>query len=62
MLLLYKQILQHGEVIADESPEQTELLLSGLVVKQDGKVRVFNRIYQAVFNLNWVEQTLREQV
>jgi hypothetical protein len=61
MLLLYKQILEQGEVVADESPEQTELQLrlSGLVVKQDGKLRVFNRIYEAVFNLAWVEQALR---
>lgn len=59
MLLLYKQILEQGEVVADESPEQTELRLSGLVVKQDGKLRVFNRIYEAVFHLAWVEQELR---
>lgn len=59
MLLLYKQILEQGEVVADESPEQTELRLSGLAVKQDGKLRVFNRIYEAVFNLAWVEQELR---
>ncbi|MEP0885174.1 AAA-like domain-containing protein [Trichocoleus sp. ST-U3] len=59
MLLLYRQILEQGEVVADESPEQTELCLSGLVVRQDGKLRVFNRIYEAVFNLTWVEQALK---
>jgi len=60
MLLLYKQILEQGEVVADGSPEQTELLLSGLVVRQDGKLRVFKRIYEAVFNLAWVEQAIDE--
>lgn len=58
MLLLYKQILEQGEVVIDDSPEQMELLLTGLVVRQNGKLRVFNRIYEAVFNLAWVEQAL----
>ncbi|NEQ69352.1 MAG: hypothetical protein F6K21_28450 [Symploca sp. SIO2D2] len=58
LLLLYKQILQGAEVVADDSPEQTELLLSGLVIKQDGKLRVFNLIYQTIFNLAWVEREL----
>jgi len=58
MLLLYKQILQGGEVLADNSPEQMELRLSGLVIKQDGKLRVFNPIYEAIFNLAWVEREL----
>jgi hypothetical protein len=47
---LYQQILQQGEVDADNSPEHMELRLSGLVVKQQGKLRVYNRIYELVFN------------
>jgi rubrerythrin len=39
LLELYQQILQKGEVEADDSREQMELRLSGLVVKQDGKLR-----------------------
>ncbi|MEJ6486295.1 N-acetylmuramoyl-L-alanine amidase [Nostoc punctiforme UO1] len=54
LLGLYQQILQHGEVAADDSPEQMELRLSGLVVKHEDKLRVYNRVYQSVFNLNWV--------
>ncbi len=34
---LYQQILQQGEITADDSSEQMELRLSGLVVKQNGK-------------------------
>jgi hypothetical protein len=35
---LYQQILQQEEVLADDSPEQMELRLSGLVVKQQEKL------------------------
>ncbi|MCC5663542.1 AAA-like domain-containing protein [Nostoc sp. CHAB 5784] len=59
LLGLYQQILQQGELAADKSSEQMKLRLSGLVVKRQGKVRVYNRIYQAVFDQSWVEQTLR---
>ena len=46
-------------VAVDESWEQTELLLSGLVIKHNGYLRVSNRIYQGIFNLEWVEKHLR---
>jgi WD40 repeat protein len=58
LLGLYQQIWQQGEIAADESSEQMELRLSGLVVKQNGKLRVYNRIYEAVFNQSWVNQQL----
>jgi WD40 repeat protein len=49
-----------GGIGADDSREQIELLLSGLVVKQEGLLKVKNQIYQEVFNLQWVEKQLRE--
>ncbi|MGK7902618.1 MAG: AAA-like domain-containing protein [Hormoscilla sp.] len=60
LLGMYQQILQVGEIAADDSPEQRQLRLSGLVVKQEGKLRVYNRIYQEIFNLDWVEKALGE--
>jgi hypothetical protein len=60
MLKLYQQILQRGEVAANNSPEQMELQLSGLVVKQQGKLKVYNCIYKAVFDLAWVNQALSD--
>jgi WD40 repeat protein len=60
LLGLYQQILQTGNVSADDSPEQIELLLSGLVVKQQGQLKVYNRIYEGVFNLEWVEKQLKQ--
>ncbi|MGF1938967.1 MAG: CHASE2 domain-containing protein [Nostoc sp. ChiQUE02] len=58
LLELYQQILQTGQITADSSPEQMELRLSGLVVKQQGLLKVYNRIYAAVFNQNWVDKAL----
>jgi AAA-like domain len=59
LLGIYREILQHGEIDADRtSDEQMELRLSGLVVAQQGKLKVYNRIYESVFNLNWVEEQL----
>ncbi|MEC4816265.1 MAG: AAA-like domain-containing protein [Scytonema sp. PMC 1069.18] len=58
LLGLYQQILQGDEVSTDESPEQIELLLSGLVIKHQGHLKVKNRIYQEVFNQAWVEKEL----
>jgi hypothetical protein len=58
LLGLYQQVWQQGEITADDSPAQVELRLSGLVVKQQGQLRVYNRIYEAVFNNSWVEKEL----
>jgi WD40 repeat protein/O-acetyl-ADP-ribose deacetylase (regulator of RNase III)/tetratricopeptide (TPR) repeat protein len=70
LLQLYQQILQSsfappyqggdGGVKANDTPEHMELRLSGLVVKQQGKLRVYNRIYESVFNQSWVENALAE--
>lgn len=58
LLKLVSQILQGSEVTADGSREQIELLLSGLAIKQSGRLQIKNRIYQEVFSLTWVEQQL----
>jgi CHASE2 domain-containing sensor protein len=54
LLGIYQQILKDEGVEFDGSREQLELLLSGLVINQQGQLVVKNPIYQAVFNLNWV--------
>lgn len=52
---MYRQILVAGQVIAVDSPEEKELLLSGLVVKEGKVIKVYNPIYEWVFDSNWVE-------
>ncbi|MEO0770704.1 MAG: AAA-like domain-containing protein, partial [Cyanobacteria bacterium J06649_4] len=59
MFALYQQTLRPlSPVPVDDSREQTELLLSGLVRKQQGVLKVNNRLYAEVFNLDWVTAKL----
>ncbi|MUG92315.1 hypothetical protein F7734_07530 [Scytonema sp. UIC 10036] len=60
MLGIYQKILLQGHITADNSPEQTQLLLSGLIVKQHGKLKVYNRIYESVFNDIWLQEALAD--
>ena len=60
LLGLYQQIMQQGEMAADDSPEQVELRLTGLVVKRQGKLRVYNPIYAAVFDQRWLDAAFAE--
>lgn len=55
---IYQQILGFQEVLVDDSQEQIELLLSGLVVKKAGKIQVKNQIYEEIFNQKWVVKQL----
>ena len=57
LLKLYQQILSQT-VSFDRSQEQQELLNMGLVVKQQDKLIIANRIYQLVFNHSWVGKQL----
>ncbi len=57
LLALYQQVLS-TEVPADDSREQLELRLSGLVVKRQGQLLVYNKIYALVFDNDWIGQSL----
>ncbi|MBH8564179.1 CHASE2 domain-containing protein [Nostoc sp. CENA67] len=54
----YQQVLAGVDVATDDSREQIELLLSGLVVNQQGYLKLKNPIYQAVFNSEWVAKQI----
>jgi len=71
LLSLYQQILQAEKtgsreqtsipdlwVSIDDSREQTELLLSGLVEKHNGYLRIKNPIYRSIFDSEWVLRQL----
>ncbi|NEQ37227.1 MAG: hypothetical protein F6K40_13510 [Okeania sp. SIO3I5] len=58
LLEIYQNILLNQIVKIDDSPEQKQLFLSGLVVKESGLLKVKNRIYERVFNLEWIEKKL----
>jgi hypothetical protein len=54
-LKLYKNILENNQIDADNSHEQINLKLSGLVLEEQGQLKPYNRIYKEIFNENWVE-------
>lgn len=58
LLGIYQRILAGEKIPNDDSPEQIELLLSGLVIYQHGILQVKNAIYQKVFNPSWVTEQL----
>ena len=58
LLGIYQLILQGEKIKIDDSTEQIELILSGLVVKKNGVLKVKNRIYTEIFNAEWVEKQL----
>ncbi len=56
----YKAIInKRGDKVRNDAYE-VELLLSGLILKENNKLKVSNRIYQEIFNLEWVEYKLEE--
>jgi len=48
LLELYHRICQGEEIAAIDNPAQRELILSGLVIKQQGILKLHNPIYQAI--------------
>jgi adenylate cyclase len=58
VLSIYQQILSGENVFIEEDREYIELQLSGLVVCKQGKLRVKNPIYKAIFNQEWVTKHL----
>ncbi|MCT7959985.1 AAA-like domain-containing protein [Laspinema sp. D1] len=68
LLGLYQKILLHSEesetssgfelIAADDSPEQTELILTGLIEKREDILKIKNPIYQKIFSFEWVAHQL----
>ncbi|MUG97348.1 hypothetical protein F7734_35485 [Scytonema sp. UIC 10036] len=62
LLELYQQIRvaeEKAEITADDTLEHSELQLSGLVVRQQNQLRVYNPIYREIFDKIWIETQLR---
>ena len=61
LLQIYQQIWgQEALWAASDSPQQRQLLLSGLVVQQESKLIVSNPIYKSIFNQSWIERQLTQ--
>ncbi|MGP1382665.1 MAG: PAS domain S-box protein [Thainema sp.] len=59
-LELYRRILQQESLHVSDYPGQMELLLSGLVIQQEGYLVAHNRIYSIIFDAAWVERMLSQ--
>jgi hypothetical protein len=58
LLDLYQQIWHLQGIDTDNSIEQSDLQLAGIVVKKDGKLKIYNQIYYTIFDSLWIEKTL----
>ncbi|MBD1211881.1 MAG: AAA-like domain-containing protein [Dolichospermum circinale Clear-D4] len=58
LLDLYQQIWHSQAIDTDNSIEQSDLQLAGIVVKKNGNLKTYNRIYQTIFDGLWLEKTL----
>lgn len=59
ILGIYRELLVGHPVYTDDSREQVDLLLSGLVVRQGDRLEIKNRIYRHVFTEQWVDRQLQ---
>jgi len=60
LLGLVQRIQESGAIEADDSREQLDLRLTGLVVKRNSQLEIYNPIYAEVFNGTWVQRQLVE--
>jgi WD40 repeat protein len=58
LLEIYRHILQNGYFTTEGNQLESELRLSGLVVKRNADLEIFNPIYREVFSLDWVQKQL----
>ncbi|MBD2410584.1 AAA-like domain-containing protein [Nostoc calcicola FACHB-3891] len=58
LLYLYQKVWELGGIDIDSSIEQSDLQLAGIVVKRQSKLRIYNLIYQTIFDKLWIEKTL----
>jgi WD40 repeat protein len=58
LLDLYKQILTKDGIKNENRDEYRELKLTGLVIQEGNKLKVFNPIYRSIFSQDWVEEKL----
>ena len=58
LLDLYQQVWHSGGIDIDSSIEQSDLQLAGIVVKKESILKVYNLIYQTIFDSLWIDKTL----
>ena len=59
LLIEYQEILLSGTKEYSQTLEQQELLMLGLVVRENRQLRVTNLIFQQVFNRDWLIESIK---
>ncbi len=60
LLGLHQKVLEEEGIDSKNTPIEIWLRLTGLVYKTKGKIEVYNRVYERVFDKNWVRHELSE--
>ncbi|CCQ55501.1 MAG: AAA-like domain-containing protein [Crocosphaera sp.] len=60
LLELYRKVLTDEQVTINNSSEERELQLSGLVVKRGNILQIYNPVYAKVFNEYWIDKELNK--
>ena len=60
VLQKYREILTYGEIKDEKTWECLELFLSGIVRREGGKLKLYNPIYETVFDRPWVEREMHQ--
>ena len=58
LLDIYQKIYQQEKLVSQNTIEEGKLQLSGLVVKRNNQLQIYNPIYREVFNQQWIENQL----
>ena len=58
LLEKYREMLLKGEISDEQTIECSELFLSGIARKEAGKLKLYNRIYETVFDRSWVDKEI----
>ncbi|MDJ0733460.1 MAG: AAA-like domain-containing protein [Nostocaceae cyanobacterium] len=61
LLKLYLELLQQPELKTDDNLVQKELILSGLAIIDNKKIKIYNPIYQSVFDEKWVSEIFKDR-
>ncbi|MGK7939951.1 MAG: AAA-like domain-containing protein [Crocosphaera sp.] len=62
LLKRYQSILNKANPSMRDDELTRELVLSGLVIKDQEMLKVHNLIYESIFNNNWIDNSLNERI
>ena len=60
LLETYLQVVENGFIQDYGAWEHQELFMSGIVGRSEGKLTIYNSIYEQLFNKQWIEQHLKK--